>query len=136
MVSKLSFRIRVGIDSFATGNEISQHITQTKLIMLNGSLSGLSFLFLKKRRTRMVYQEYEITLSNGTILPAIWPYDATGKEPDLIEYFQESNDNEFVILGDPGFGITYVRRRDIISIRELGTKEDKEDTCRGNAGCH
>ena len=71
----------------------------------------------------MVFQEYEITLSNGTIIKASEPYETPEGEMDFIEQYAKSDDNKLFGIGDSLSGRVFVLRRSIVSIRQTDVVE-------------
>ena len=74
----------------------------------------------------MTYQDYEITLSNGTIVNASESYETPEGQMDLVEQYASGDDDELFVLGDRFFGMTFVLWKNIVSIRQTGVRKERD----------
>ena len=75
----------------------------------------------------MVYEEYEITLSNGSIVHALEESKSMADAGSLVINYADAKDNDLISLDDKFFGPTYVLKKNIVCIRLIDAKKVEEE---------
>lgn len=75
----------------------------------------------------MIYQEYEFTLSNGTILRGSNSYETMDEAVDFIAQYAYGNDDKVLIIDDKDARPTFVLRKNIVSLKIVRTEKEEDE---------